>query len=335
MINPKVSIIIPVYNADAYLEECIAGIRRQTFDDYEVIMVNDGSNDGSAAICEAYAGGDGRVQVIHKSNGGVSSARNLGLENAKGEWIVFIDADDRIDDNYLSNLYAGVSDTVDIVIAGFHPLGKDLQGVSSFKDEMIAQSELGKCLAQYMKTMPFGTPWSKLFRASVIKNSCILFDTKIRFNEDSLFNQQFFHAMTKGLQLISAQDYHWRVSDSKYKYGTEIEEYEYTLMQLTRQYELVTKKFSFENETYIRGLFVAHTIRLLTGNGHMHISWAEYRKFKKSLQRMEPIKHRFVADQRGIVVSFMFDLIRNKHYFLAYILVDVVYPVRLKLFRDK
>lgn len=334
MRNPKVSIIIPVYNADAYLEECIAGIRRQTFDDYEVIMVNDGSNDGSAAMCEAYAGGDGRVQVIHKSNGGVSSARNLGLEKAGGEWIAFIDADDRIDENYLSNLYAGVSDTVDIVIAGFRPLGKDLQVVSSFKDEMIAPSEIGKCLAQYMKTMPFGTPWSKLFRASVIKNSCILFDTKIRFNEDSLFNQQFFHAMTKGLQLISAQDYHWRVSDSKYKYGIEIEEYEYTLMQLTRQYELVTKKFSFENETYIRGVFAAHTIRLLTGNGHMHISWAEYRKFKKSLQRMEPIKHRFVADQRG-VVAILFSLIRNKQYFLAYILVGLVFPVRLKPVSEK
>src|SRR5690606_27273688 len=97
---PKVSVIIPVYNAEKYLRECIDSVLAQTFDDFELLLINDGSTDGSGKICDEYAQKDARVKVFHKENGGVSSARNLGLDNAKGEWITFIDSDDWIGENY-------------------------------------------------------------------------------------------------------------------------------------------------------------------------------------------------------------------------------------------
>ena len=101
---PKVSVIIPVYNVEKYLPQCIDSILAQTFTDFELILVNDGSKDCSGNICDEYAQKDSRIVVIHKENGGASSARNRGLDIAKGEWISFIDSDDYVTPNYLSNL---------------------------------------------------------------------------------------------------------------------------------------------------------------------------------------------------------------------------------------
>ena len=91
---PKISVIVPVYNAEKYLHRCIDSILSQTFTDFELLLINDGSKDNSAVFCDEYATRDSRVRVFHKENGGVSSARNLGLDNAKGEWIAFVDSDD-------------------------------------------------------------------------------------------------------------------------------------------------------------------------------------------------------------------------------------------------
>ena len=100
--NLKISVIIPVYNAEKTLHRCGDRILFQTFSDFEVLLIDDGCKDNSGKICDEYAKKDSRVKVIHKVNGGVSSARNMGLDNAKGEWITFIDADDYIASDFLS-----------------------------------------------------------------------------------------------------------------------------------------------------------------------------------------------------------------------------------------
>ena len=99
---PKISVIIPVYNAEKTLHRCIDSILAQTFSDFEVLLIDDGSKDKSGEICDEYARKDSRIKVCHKENGGVSSARNMGLDNAKGEWITFVDADDYIASDFLS-----------------------------------------------------------------------------------------------------------------------------------------------------------------------------------------------------------------------------------------
>lgn len=108
---PKISVIVPVYNSEKYLHRCIDSILAQTFTDFEVLLIDDGSTDSSGEICDEYAHKDSRVRVFHKENGGVSSARNLGLDNAKGEWISFVDSDDwLVEDCYSIILqYANIS----------------------------------------------------------------------------------------------------------------------------------------------------------------------------------------------------------------------------------
>ena len=104
MNNKKVSIIVPVYNVEKYLQRCIESILTQTETDFELLLIDDGSKDKSGLICDEYAQKDKRVNVIHKENGGVSSARNLGIEKANGEWICFIDADDYVRQDFLSDI---------------------------------------------------------------------------------------------------------------------------------------------------------------------------------------------------------------------------------------
>ena len=117
--NPKISIIIPIYNKSRYLNTVLEQIKNQSFKDFECILIDDGSNDGSAEICDSYSSADERFNVIHKVNGGVSAARNTGLDVARGNYITFIDADDEITENYLESLYApAVESRADMVVGG-------------------------------------------------------------------------------------------------------------------------------------------------------------------------------------------------------------------------
>ena len=119
MKNPEISIIIPVYNAEKYLGRCIESVLSQTYRDFELILVDDGSSDSSGQICDAYANKDARIHVIHKENGGVSSARNRGIKEALGEYIMFIDSDDSIVEHCFSFLFEERTSMPDLTIFSF------------------------------------------------------------------------------------------------------------------------------------------------------------------------------------------------------------------------
>lgn len=118
---PKISIIVPVYNVEKYLEKCVRSILAQTFTDFELILVDDGSPDSSGAMCDQFAKQDERVKVIHKENGGLSDARNAGIEIATGEYLGFIDSDDYIADDMYELLYTNiVKEDADLSICGIY-----------------------------------------------------------------------------------------------------------------------------------------------------------------------------------------------------------------------
>jgi glycosyltransferase involved in cell wall biosynthesis len=134
---PQISIIVPVYNAENYLNRCVDSILTQTFTDFEIILVNDGSSDNSGAICDEYALKDNRIKVIHKRNGGVSSARNIGIENSIGKWITFIDADDYIEAGFLN---IPTEATEDLLIQNYQYFNEK-EYVKIFKKKNISNSE--------------------------------------------------------------------------------------------------------------------------------------------------------------------------------------------------
>lgn len=116
---PLISIIVPVYNVEGTLNRCIDSILNQTFSDWELFLIDDGCTDKSGKICDEYASKDGRIKVFHKENGGVSSARNVGLDNAKGEWITFCDSDDFVYSDWLKNYVDNISEGIDLICQAF------------------------------------------------------------------------------------------------------------------------------------------------------------------------------------------------------------------------
>ena len=123
--NAKVSVIIPVYNAEQYLKRCLDSVLAQTYQDFEIICIDDGSTDNSGAICDEYAKKDSRIRILRKENGGVSSARNAGLNIAEGEYITFIDSDDYVDTDYMQTLYENL-EGADAVASGSREVAGDV-----------------------------------------------------------------------------------------------------------------------------------------------------------------------------------------------------------------
>lgn len=179
MMHRKISIIVPVYNAEKYLHRCIDSILKQTFADFELLLVNDGSKDASGRICDEYAAKDERVKVFHKQNGGVSSARNLGLDNVSTEWIAFVDSDDWIEDDYLQKLHKPDVEA-DLLLCGYQPW-------MPFVEEKTynGREEITDLLSNHI--FYFSNVYAKLFRANMIREQNIRFDEKMNYAEDTVF----------------------------------------------------------------------------------------------------------------------------------------------------
>ena len=185
----KFSIVIPVYNVAAYLPECLDCILNQRFRDIEVIAVDDGSRDESAQILDEYAAKDSRLKVIHQLNAGVSAARNAGLDAATGEYISFVDGDDKVIDTMYEDLAAQTerfSDT-DIFVFGFNNLcGSEVRVNQGFKDMLEAFIRKGCTKREFLLQLG-GSVWTKIFKRSFIEEHHIRFAKGVPLAEDGLF----------------------------------------------------------------------------------------------------------------------------------------------------
>jgi glycosyltransferase involved in cell wall biosynthesis len=185
-----ISIIIPVYNAEKFISKCLDSVLNQTYQKLEIILVNDGSTDQSGFICEEYAQRDDRVIVIHKENGGVSSARNKGINVAKGKYIGFVDPDDWIDSVMYENLYQLIIDyQADISACGYAMENADGKILNHITKAQIIEYKREDALNTILDTNGFhGFVNNKLFSAELLKKEPpVVFDAEIHFGEDLLF----------------------------------------------------------------------------------------------------------------------------------------------------
>lgn len=188
----KISIIVPVYNVEKYLRRCIESILSLTYTNFELLLVDDGSKDKSGEICDEYARKDSRIRVLHKENGGVSSARNLGLTKAINEWICFVDADDELCPDYLEKFSEGILRyDADMYICGFNYVSDHIQKLYKMDDSVWSKSRFLSLYLLYQPQGKFGVPWNKCFRKSIIDQHQLQFDIKVKRAEDELFNLQF------------------------------------------------------------------------------------------------------------------------------------------------
>lgn len=190
-----ISIIIPVYNVEKYVKECVARIINQTYKNIEILLIDDGATDHSGKICDECAEKDTRIKVIHKENGGVSSARNLGLELAQGEYITFVDADDFVADDYLEQLYNKMQNSnADLVFCkyAFFDEGTIIQSKETFPEQIIVDKQdknfinfICRFFTWNRKKNIMGSSCRVLYKKEAINKS--LFNTQLRIAEDLLF----------------------------------------------------------------------------------------------------------------------------------------------------
>ena len=192
--EPKVSIIVPVYNAQEYLKRCVDSILSQDYRDFELLLMDDGSKDASGEICDAYAQQDGRVRVIHKENSGVSDTRNQALELARGTFLQFLDSDDWIVPEATRLLVRSMEEyNCDMVISDFYRVSGErlAQKGDIEEDKVMSRQEFASYMIENPADFYYGVLWNKMYRRSIIEEYHIRMDTSISWCEDFLFNLEY------------------------------------------------------------------------------------------------------------------------------------------------
>ena len=198
--NPSVSIIVPVYNAESTLPRCIESILHQTCGDFELLLVDDGSRDSSGAICDRYAAQDSRIRVFHKENGGVSAARNLALDHARGSYLQFLDSDDWVSpDATRLLLRAAEEHGADLVISDFYRVVGDRVSVKGDieEDGVLTREEYAQHMMENPADFYYGVLWNKLYRRDLVEAHRLRMNEEISWCEDFLFNLEYIRRATR------------------------------------------------------------------------------------------------------------------------------------------
>lgn len=202
-----VSVIVPIYNVEDYISDCIESIINQTYTDLEILLIDDGSTDNSSRICDEYAQNDSRIKVFHKKNNGVSAARNFGLDIAIGEYIIFVDSDDCININFIKILASSFDDNIDIVIADYYDSYNEkinfYENVCKKDNQIIKINSNFDCTEKYAKM----NVWGNMYKRTLIEN--LRFDENLSIGEDTLFHYMVLNK-SKYINYIHTQLYYYR-----------------------------------------------------------------------------------------------------------------------------
>lgn len=309
----KLAIIVPIYNAAPYLRRCIDSILSQSFTDYELLLIDDGSKDGSGSICDEYAAKDSRIRVFHKENGGVSSARNLGLDNAQGEWIYFVDADDEVLPEALQTISLGMDKQHDIVLCGFEKCHNKGEVVFRYNGDVfcktLTKEECAYAVFDYDFYGYYYLGWMCVwaFRKELVKNHGLRFSEQIQVKEDTLFIAQYICRCVKSCFFSTKPIYRY------YETSTSI-------MHLSKKRfepKYVTSfKACMEIYHEIRSLYPAnHPLSLLA----KHTVWDRYYIIRGRMKEFEykdgellSSLSRLAMENTGVMYSILYQMERNK-----------------------
>lgn len=204
---------MPVYNVEAYLKDCVDSILNQRYRDFECIIVDDGSTDSSGIICDQYAKYDDRLKVIHIKNAGVSNARNIGIANAIGDYITFIDSDDYVTPSYLSDMVdnCATNSSCELIVSGIiHTNGtKVINTIIPNASRIIFNEECSSYFNELNRMYLLYGPSAKLYSRYVIKKNDVTFDPRYAYGEDLLFNFQYLQHI-ESIDVISSANYFYR-----------------------------------------------------------------------------------------------------------------------------
>lgn len=209
--NPFISIIVPIYNVEPYLAKCIESLLNQSYSNYEIILVNDGSPDNCGKICDQYSSTSDKIRVLHLENGGVCRARNKGMEIANGEYFCFVDSDDWVETDYLKDFVDNLVDEYSVVVQdAYRDLPDKTQpNFFNFKYREYKLSQLEDLLSLFREGFfQEGYPWNKIYSKKIIQDNNLQFDPNIKLGDDEKWNLLYYKYI-KEFIFIDKSNYHY------------------------------------------------------------------------------------------------------------------------------
>lgn len=317
--NPLVSIVIPVYNAAKFIEECVKSVCSQSYPYIEILLVDDGSTDISGAVCDDFARRDKRIRVIHKKNGGVSSARNVGIEAATGDYLIFVDSDDSIEPSAVEILMEAVVNTkeIDFIASSYYDLCSENKKVVKLiveQDTEIVGSELKPFYLDHY--MLFTTPWSKLFVKKIISDNAIRFDESVKYGEDMIFNMQYLK-YANHIVLLSSPIYNYRLlaeGSAQTKYYPKMSNYRIKTFEATERLvqascEQIALKFLSKGLGHY-GYYINQK-QALDGIDQLIRYFSEIISYEALVKEFGTIKA-FIIKRKLSLLFFLFIILKNK-----------------------
>lgn len=331
-----VSVIVPVYGVEKYLETCVQSILTQTYENIEVILVDDGSLDSSGQLCDELAKSDIRIKAVHKKNEGLNMARKTGFEHSKGEWILFIDSDDAVHPQAVEILLAACSENLtDIAIGGYKRFWndqelKDMAHITSPTVEKVG--DIDTAIHWLIRDSPhknvfMQTAWMKLFKRSLVEPLDWEY-SDYRANEDEFMALQYYPKLTKGISIVPENLYFYRVNDQSITRGVYKNTFKgKTLTKFEMIEELYQKSMAALDSNYEKDItlrfaaqFIGFTEQYMR-DGHLTEDiYKEYRKYfepkveeisKYQDELSQPYKDQFVAvKEKGVfgLVTYLLTL---------------------------
>lgn len=210
MDKPEISVICPVYNTEQFLEKSVSSVLNQTFSNFELILVDDGSTDKSGEICDNFAACDNRVKVYHTANGGVANARNVGFEKSVGKYITFFDSDDRAETDWLNKMYLSIGQS-ELCVCGFFCEKEGETGKQTAKQNGMSYKrtvDQKQCFHEIFDGEVATYTWNKLFLRSIIEKYSIYSDPKTYWVEDAQFVAEYCSKINQAV-IIEDKLYHY------------------------------------------------------------------------------------------------------------------------------
>lgn len=326
------SIIVPVFNVEKHLEKCLSSILSQDFKDFELILIDDGSSDKSHDICTSYAQNHENIVLCSKQNGGVSSARNYGLDLAKGQYIMFIDSDDFVSPDYLKKFYSCIKQNTDFVFSGLIYY-KNNQEVSSIKLDkrtwnLSTEHDFLNFLRQPLQT----SPCAKLYLNKIIQDNHLRFNETISFGEDRDFNLRYFNHINFATSLAYA-GYYYKIdvpnSLSKQIHQTKFHN---SYINWEMKYQMLKQRQFSSEET---NLYIVNDLYNIISDEIADIcyhSLSPYTALKTCTKEMSFIDWGFLKQRRGLIKAPKWQkvLLLNQCYLFLFLIYKIVFHGKKK-----
>lgn len=321
-----VSIIIPIYNAEENIKKCLDSIIKQDYLNLEILCINDGSKDNSKKIIDTYQKKDKRIVVINKENSGVSDTRNLGIRLAKGNYIMFIDADDYISNDYIKVLMDVVKkNNSEYVISGYTEISNNTKKEKSIykKENQVFDISYPKQIGNLLETFEINPCWKQLISKRVIYKNNIEFDKNIKYGEDMLFSLECYIA-SKKTTYVKNYGYFYIINDSGAMRKKDIKSLEKRFSDNKLTTEIITRKYNIDTENikkiYFKTLFVFNKISTAVINAQNN--FITFRKIVSNQRKKynDIFKKYNVTSCGTLKQKLWIFLLKYRIYFIYYIL---------------